>query len=578
MSFDYSFEYPDDKVYFAYSEPYTFSGLSNFLSGIIQQQAKLPLEEQYVKQDTLCKTITGVEVPLLAITSKINTPDAELASPPTQDTIKEIQREEDPLMLDEDSTKWREEFMMKISKEKKQVLIVTSRVHPGEVCGSFVMHEFIRFLVSNDSRAIELRSKLSILIVPMINVDGVIIGNYRCGISGIDLNRSFASPDPKLQPAVSSIKKLIGQLQASGRSIFGYIDLHAHSTKKCVFIYGPYYPLHAERYVRVRILSKLLSERTQMFRYAACKYRKEPGKMNAARFVISREFNVTNSLTLESSFYGFLNEERKTIEFSRLFYERMGMHLALSILDYVKLLEEEKLRLLKRLYEKERRQKIIGKKKKKKKVKDVDFMESPKKVVLLEAKKMNNSKKSEESSPSISPPPMILSEPPEEEKQDIEQNNPNDSTARKVIRLEETSEHPELFADNKPTKIYKMNDLFNSIKEDIKREQLEDAEEGSDSSSSECDMLTVEEEANVMNGILNAINGVSCNDEMPSRPKTAKGQEIPVKGSMHNSTQQTTSRENLECKKENEKAISKKITKKQESVGKTNDFRVRHIE
>ena len=166
---------------------------------------------------------------------------------------------------------------------------------------------------------------------------------------------------------------------------------------------------------------------------------------------------------------------------------------------------------------------------------------------------------------------MIVNEQAEEDKQDVEQqnpNDPNDSGSRKVIRLEEISEHPELFADTRPVKQFKMNDLFNSIKEDIKREQLEDAEENSDSSSSECDMLTGEEEATVINGILTAINGVSGNPT-ETRPKTAKekDQQNSSKKNLQttiDSKQQNASRENLDAK--DRTSPIKNSNKKQETV------------
>ena len=31
-------------------------------------------------------------------------------------------------------------------------------------------------------------------IVPMLNPDGVILGNYRCSVVGVDLNRQWAEP------------------------------------------------------------------------------------------------------------------------------------------------------------------------------------------------------------------------------------------------------------------------------------------------------------------------------------------------------------------------------------------------
>lgn len=78
-------------------------------------------------------------------------------------------------------------------------------------------------------------------------------------------------PDPEIHPIVVNIKSLISQINKNYWSkkspIFAYYDLHAHSRKKCVFLYGPHYPLHDDRYFKVRLSAKILSERTQMFRF-----------------------------------------------------------------------------------------------------------------------------------------------------------------------------------------------------------------------------------------------------------------------------------------------------------------------
>jgi len=49
------------------------------------------------------------------------------------------------------------------------------------------MKGLIDYLVSSD--AIDLRNKIIFKIVPMLNPDGVILGNYRTGFAGFDLNR-----------------------------------------------------------------------------------------------------------------------------------------------------------------------------------------------------------------------------------------------------------------------------------------------------------------------------------------------------------------------------------------------------
>jgi murein tripeptide amidase MpaA len=52
------------------------------------------------------------------------------------------------------------------------------------------MEGIIEYLISNDdSNANLLRNKFVFKIVPMMNPDGVIVGNYRCSLAGLDLNR-----------------------------------------------------------------------------------------------------------------------------------------------------------------------------------------------------------------------------------------------------------------------------------------------------------------------------------------------------------------------------------------------------
>mgnify|MGYP001364616265 CR=1 FL=1 len=68
-------------------------------------------------------------------------------------------------------------------------MVITGRIHPGESNSSFMMKGVIDFLVSDDPKASDLRDKFVFKIIPMLNPDGVIIGNYRTSLSGMDLNR-----------------------------------------------------------------------------------------------------------------------------------------------------------------------------------------------------------------------------------------------------------------------------------------------------------------------------------------------------------------------------------------------------
>jgi murein tripeptide amidase MpaA len=111
----------------------------------------------------------------------------------------------------------------------------------------------------------ELRKFIVFRIIPFTNPDGVIIGNYRVSMSGNDLNRKYYCPHQKLHPIVCAIKKLIRNLKPDlnvpdENEIMAFIDMHGHSRKKNVFMYGPQFPIHDNRYLKMRVLPKLMSE------------------------------------------------------------------------------------------------------------------------------------------------------------------------------------------------------------------------------------------------------------------------------------------------------------------------------
>lgn len=84
-----------------------------------------------------------------------------------------------------------------------------------------------------------------------------------------------------------------------------------------------------------------MSERTEMFRYWACKFRIEKSKRRAARLVLWKEFGITNCFTLEASFHGFINSDRKTLEFSHSSMEFIGRELSEVLHEYLLILGED---------------------------------------------------------------------------------------------------------------------------------------------------------------------------------------------------------------------------------------------
>ncbi len=98
------------------------------------------------------------------------------------------------------------------------VIFLSSRVHPGESNSSWVMAGTLNFLLSEDGRA--LREMYVFKIVPMLNPDGVINGNYRCSLTGQDLNRVWLNPSPDLHPTIYYTRGLLHYLSVTGRKPF----------------------------------------------------------------------------------------------------------------------------------------------------------------------------------------------------------------------------------------------------------------------------------------------------------------------------------------------------------------------
>lgn len=297
MTFEYTFEYDQDKIWFAYAIPYSFTMLTNFIKAVetIQAKPENVTASNIFKRETLGKSLSGVEIPLLTITD-FNEKNA-----------------------------------------RKKTIVMVGRLHPGETHSSWLIHGFIRFLLSESPKARELRKKCVFKIVPMLNPDGVIIGNYRCTLAGCDMNRNFGDSQTaqRLNPETLLFKKMAKQ---QSRTAF-FFDVHSHSSKKSIFIYGPYFPLHSEHYLKIRVMPRLLAEKTTMFRYYSCRFRNEKHKMHCSRLTIFRECNLPLCYTIETSIMGFLSKDRQNVSFGIPSLQYFGEKLGETLLDWFQILE-----------------------------------------------------------------------------------------------------------------------------------------------------------------------------------------------------------------------------------------------
>ena len=91
----------------------------------------------------------------------------------------------------------------------------------------------------------------------------------------------------------------------------------------------------------MRVIPKLMSEKSEMFRFFSCKFRIQRSKEKTARVVLWREFNIMSCFTLEASFQGYFDQARETRDFVHHHFLKIGDILGNTLLEFVLMREED---------------------------------------------------------------------------------------------------------------------------------------------------------------------------------------------------------------------------------------------
>lgn len=101
-------------------------------------------------------------------------------------------------------------------------VFVLGRVHPGECQSSYVVEGVLNFLARESEQRTRLLRRFNVVVLPMLNPDGVFLGNYRGDSLGQDLNR-YSAQQSQTQKA---LLELLGE-----HRLFSVLDLHGHFGK-----------------------------------------------------------------------------------------------------------------------------------------------------------------------------------------------------------------------------------------------------------------------------------------------------------------------------------------------------------
>ncbi|XP_030766572.1 cytosolic carboxypeptidase Nna1-like isoform X2 [Sitophilus oryzae] len=289
LTFTVTFPHEDDEVYLAHCYPYTYSDLQEHLAEIRSH----PVKQTYSTVRLLCRTLAGNDVYFVTITSP------QVPGEP----------------------------------KKKRAVVITARVHPGETPSSWIMKGILDFLTGDSAPAKDLRDKFIFKIVPMLNPDGVIVGNNRCSLSARDLNRQYRTVMRDAYPSIWYTKLMVRRLlEECGVAL--YCDLHAHSRKHNIFIYGCENRRGGDRRLQEQVFPLMLHKNTaDKFSFESCKFRIQKAKEGTGR-VVMWMMGIANSYTLEASFAGSILGARTDTHFSTQDFEQMGKSFCQTLLDF----------------------------------------------------------------------------------------------------------------------------------------------------------------------------------------------------------------------------------------------------
>ncbi|XP_059617798.1 cytosolic carboxypeptidase Nna1 [Phlebotomus argentipes] len=289
LTFNIEFQHDNDTVYFAHSYPYTYSDLQDYLMAIQRH----PVKSKYCKLRLLCRSLAGNNIYYLTVTA----PQAE------------------------------EEAV------KKRAVVVSARVHPGETPSSWMMKGLMDFITGDSYVAKRLRHKFIFKLIPMLNPDGVIVGNTRSSLTGKDLNRQYRTVIRETYPSIWYTKAMIKRLM-DDCGVVMYCDMHAHSRKHNVFIYGCENKRQPEKKLSEQVFPLMLHKNVaDKFSFESCKFKIQKNKEGTGRIVVWM-LGVTNSYTIEASFGGTTLGSRNGTHFNTMDYEQLGRAFCETLMDY----------------------------------------------------------------------------------------------------------------------------------------------------------------------------------------------------------------------------------------------------
>jgi hypothetical protein len=119
----------------------------------------------------------------------------------------------------------------------KKVIWLMARQHSWESGTSWVAEGLVRFLLSEDPQAAEMRRGAVVQVLPLCDPDGVARGGVRFNHKGYDLNRNWDQFNADSMPEIAAQHAAVAAWVKQGRRIDLFLTLH--NTETAEYLDGP---------------------------------------------------------------------------------------------------------------------------------------------------------------------------------------------------------------------------------------------------------------------------------------------------------------------------------------------------
>lgn len=104
-------------------------------------------------------------------------------------------------------------------------ILILSRQHPPETTGYMAMQAFVERLLLGDIKSKQFLEEYELVVLPMLNPDGVDEGNWRHNFAGVDLNRDWTG---FRQPETRAVRDfLLQKLKKQKAKVLFALDFHS---------------------------------------------------------------------------------------------------------------------------------------------------------------------------------------------------------------------------------------------------------------------------------------------------------------------------------------------------------------